>query len=209
MNREQLVRRGRQLEWFTLSWNLIEGVVAIAAALAAGSVVVLGFGVDSFVECASSVVLLWRLYAERKEHDRERIERLDERAHKLVGASLFALAAYIAFDGGKALWLQERPESSIPGLVIAAISVPVMLQLARAKRRVAAAIESRALQADSFQTTACIWLSIITLVGAGANAALGWWWADPVAALAMTYFLVSEGREAWRGEDCCEAECHG
>ena len=209
MNREQLVRRGRQLEWFTLSWNLVEGVVAIAAALSAGSVVVLGFGVDSFVECASSVVLLWRLYAERKEHDRERIERLDERAHKLVGASLFALAAYIAFDGGKSLWLQERPESSVPGLIIAAISVPVMLQLARAKRRVAAAIESRALQADSFQTTACVWLSIITLVGAGANAALGWWWADPVAALAMTYFLVSEGREAWRGEDCCEAECHG
>ena len=209
MNREQLVRRGRQLEWFTLSWNLVEGVVAIAAALSAGSVVVLGFGVDSFVECASSVVLLWRLYAERKEHDRERIERLDERAHKLVGASLFALAAYIAFDGGKALWLQERPESSVPGLIIAAISVPVMLQLARAKRRVAAAIESRALQADSFQTTACVWLSIITLVGAGANAAFGWWWADPVAALAMTYFLVSEGREAWRGEDCCEGECHG
>jgi divalent metal cation (Fe/Co/Zn/Cd) transporter len=191
-----------------LSWNLVEGVVAVAAALAAGSVVVLGFGIDSFVECASSVVLLWRLYAERKDYNREQIDRLDERAHKLVGASLFALAAYIAFDGGKALWLQERPKSSIAGLVIAAISVPVMLQLARAKRRVAAAIESRALHADSFQTTACVWLSIITLVGAGANAAFGWWWADPVAALAMTYFLVSEGRDAWRGDDCCESGCH-
>lgn len=209
MSRAKLVQRGRRLEWFTLSWNLVEGVIAIAAALAAGSVVVLGFGIDSFVECASSIVLLWRLYAERNEHDRERIERLDERAHKLVGASLFALAAYIAFDGGKALWLQERPEASIAGLVLAAISVPVMLHLARAKRRVAAAIESRALAADSFQTTACVWLSIITLIGAGANAALGWWWADPVAAIAMTYFLVAEGREAWRGEDCCEGECHG
>ncbi len=210
MSRTELVARGRRLEWFTLSWNLIEGVVAVAAALAAGSVVVLGFGIDSFVECSSSIVLLWRLNAERKNLDPTRLERIDQRAHKLVGFSLFALAAYILFDGGKALWLQQRPEASIPGLVLAAVSVPVMLWLAREKRRVAAAIKSRALAADSFQTTACVWLSITTLVGAGANAALGWWWADPVAAIAMTYFLVSEGREAWRGEDCCEEDhCHG
>jgi divalent metal cation (Fe/Co/Zn/Cd) transporter len=209
MTREELLGRGRRLEWFTLSWNLVEGAVAIAAAMAASSVVVFGFGIDSFVECASSIVLLWRLHAERAHHDRAQIDRIDERAHRLVGISLFALAAYIAFDGGKALCLHERPGPSIPGLVLAAVSIPVMFWLARAKRRVAAAIESRALAADSFQTTACTWLSVFTLVGAGANAAFGWWWADPVAAIAMTYFLVAEGREAWRGEDCCDGDCHG
>ena len=209
MNRTELIHRGRRLEWLTLCWNLVEGSVAIAAALAAGSVVVLGFGVDSVVECASSVVLLWRLYAEHKAIDPERIEQLDQRAHRLVGASLFALAAFIALDGGRALLLHQRPEASIAGLGLSAISIPVMLWLARAKRRVAAAIESRALEADSFQTTACMWLSVITLVGAGANAAFGWWWADPAAAIAMTYFLVAEGRAAWRGEDSCDGDCHG
>jgi divalent metal cation (Fe/Co/Zn/Cd) transporter len=209
MRRDALLRRARSLEWFTLGWNLIEGAVAVTAALLAGSVVILGFGIDSFVECASSVVLLWRLYAERADTDPERIERIDRRAHQLVGASLFLLAAYIVFDGGKALWLGEHAEGSIAGLVVAAISIPVMLQLARVKRRVAAQLASRALAADSFQTTACMWLSLVTLVGAGANAALGWWWADPAAAIAMTYFIVKEGREAWRGDDCCDGGCHG
>jgi len=209
MRRDALLRRGRALEWFTLGWNVIEGVVAVTAAVLAGSVVILGFGIDSFVECASSVVLLWRLHAEGAATTAVRIERIDRRAHQLVGASLFLLAAYILFDGGKALWLREHAEGSVAGLVVAAVSIPVMLQLARVKRRVAAQLESRALAADSFQTTACMWLSVITLVGAGANAALGWWWADPAAAIAMTYFLVKEGREAWRGEDCCDGDCHG
>jgi divalent metal cation (Fe/Co/Zn/Cd) transporter len=174
MNRAALVQRGRNLEWLTLAWNVVEGIIAVAAAVAASSVVVLGFGIDSFVECASSIVLLWRLYAERKTTDARRIEQLDQRAHRLVGASLFALAAFIAVDAGHALWLRERPDASIAGLVVSAVSIPAMLWLARAKRRVAAAIESRALEADSFQTTACMWLSVITLVGAGTNAALGW-----------------------------------
>ena len=207
MTRDDLIRRGRWLEWLTLSWNLVEGGIAMTAAFAASSIVVLGFGVDSFVECASSIVLLWRLYAERKATP-ERIEQVDRRAHRLVGLTLFALAAFIAFDGSRALWLHQQPDTSIAGLVLSAVSIPVMLWLARAKRRVAAAIGSRALEADSFQTTACMWLSVITVVGVGANAALGWWWADPLAAIAMTYFLVTEGREAWRGEDCCDDGCH-
>ena len=138
--------------------------------------------------------------------DRAAIERLDRRAHRLVGLSLFLLAAWVALDAGWTLWRREKPEPSLPGMVLTAVSIVVMLLLARAKRRAAAALQSRALEADSFQTTACWWLSVVTLAGIGLNSAFGWWWADPVAALAMTVFLVSEGREAWRGEDC---GCHG
>ena len=132
----------------------------------------------------------------------EGIERLDARAHKLVGASLFALAAYIAVDALHALWTGERPNPSIVGMALTAISIVVMQWLARAKRRAAARLSSRALEADAFQTTACVWLSIIVLVGVGLNAVFGWWWADPVAALGMTWFIGKEGREGWHGEDC-------
>lgn len=185
-----------------MGWNIVEGVVSIAAAVAAGSVALLGFGVDSFVETASGLVLVWRLRAERRARDHAEIARLDERAHKLVGVSLFLLAGYVAFDAGEALLTHERPAPTLVGVAITSLSLLVMRWLASAKRRTARALASRALEADSFQTTACFWLSVITLVGIGLNAALGWWWADPVAALGMTFFLVREGREAWRGEDC-------
>lgn len=197
-----LVHRGLRLEYLTVGWNVIEGVVSIAAALAAGSVALLGFGIDSFVETASGLVLIWRLRAERQALNPEEIEHLDRRAHKLVGLSLFMLAAYIAFDAAKALITKERPEPTVTGIAITSLSLAVMWWLARAKRRTAEALESRALQADSFQSTACVWLSVITLFGIGLNAVLGWWWADPIAALGMTWFLVSEGREAWRFEEC-------
>ena len=195
-----------RLEYLSIGWNVVEGVVAVAAALAAGSVALLGFGIDSFVETASAAILVWRLKAEDGASDRAAIDRLDRRAHRLVGLSLFLLAAWVALDATLALWARERPEASPVGIVLTSISIVVMVALARAKRRAAAALESRALEADSFQTTACWWLSVLTLTGIGLNAAFGWWWADPVAALAMTIFLVREGREAWRGEDC---GCHG
>ena len=118
------------------------------------------------------------------------------------------LAAYIALDAAKALITRERPEPTMVGIVITSLSLTVMWWLARAKRRTARSLQSRALKADSFQTTACFWLSLVTLAGIGLNAAFGWWWADPAAAFGMTYFLVSEGREAWRGEDCaCVGRC--
>jgi divalent metal cation (Fe/Co/Zn/Cd) transporter len=200
--REATLAHARRLEYLTVGWNVVEGLVAIGAALAAGSVALLGFGIDSFVECASGLVLLWRLGAERRGMDEAAIERLDERAHKLVGASLFLLAAYIAVDAGHALWAKERPAPSVVGMVLTAVSIATMLWLARAKRRAAATLQSRALEADAFQTTACFWLSVIALGGIGLNMAFGWWWADPVAALGMTWFIGKEGLEAWRGEDC-------
>jgi divalent metal cation (Fe/Co/Zn/Cd) transporter len=203
-----LLARGLRLEYLTVGWNVVEGTVSVAAAVAAGSVALLGFGIDSFVETTSGLVLIWRLGAERHARDRAEIERLDARAHKLVAVSLFLLAGYVAFDAGDALVNRERPEASVVGITIASLSLAVMWWLARAKRRAAAALGSRALEADSFQTTACWWMSLITLVGIALNAALGWWWADPVAALGMTWFVVSEARQAWRGEDCgCSGGC--
>ena len=207
--RRDLLRRGLRLEYLTVGWNVIEGLVSVAAALAAGSVALLGFGMDSFVETTSGLVLIWRLRAERHARDPEDIERLDRRAHKLVALSLLLLAAYVAFDATRALITRDKPQPTIAGMAITSLSLAVMWWLARAKRRTARGLASRALEADSFQTTACFWLSLITLAGIGLNAALGWWWADPVAALGMTYFLVSEGREAWRGEDCGCVGQHG
>lgn len=205
--REATLGTALRLEYLTVGWNVVEGLVAIAAALAAGSIALLGFGVDSFVECASGLVLLWRLAAERRGMDAEAVERLDRLAHRLVGASLFLLAAYIAVDAGHALWERERPQPTLVGIALTSVSIVVMQWLARAKRRAAAALGSRALEADAFQTTACFWLSVITLAGVGLNAAFGWWWADPAAALGMTWFIGREGLEAWRGEECgCAGE---
>ncbi len=209
-HRASSIRHALRLEWLTVGWNVVEGVVAITAAVMAGSVALLGFGIDSFVESASGGVLVWRLLAERRGMDPEAVERLDSRAHKLVGASLFLLAAYVGVDAALALWNRDQPRPSTLGVVLTIVSIAAMQWLARAKRRTAQRLGSRALEADAFQTTACFWLSVITLTGIGLNAAFGWWWADPVAALSMTWFIGREGAEAWRGEECgCEGEGAG
>jgi divalent metal cation (Fe/Co/Zn/Cd) transporter len=205
-SRARTLAHALRLEYLTVGWNVIEGVVAIAAALAAGSVALLAFGIDSFVECASGAILIWRLRAEKMHMDAAAIERLDRRAHQLVGWSLFALAAWVMFDASRALYLQERPEASIAGMVLLVLSIAAMYWLARAKRRAAAALESRALVADSFQTSACFWLSVVGLCGIALNAAFGFWWADPVAALGIAALLVKEGREGLRGESCCDSD---
>jgi cation diffusion facilitator family transporter len=188
-----------RLEVLTVGWNVVEAAVAIAAGLAAGSMALLGFGADSVVESLSGVVLLWRLRAERRGADREAVERIEARAERLVGLSLLALAAFVAIGAASRLLAGERPEASPVGLVLAAVSLVVMWWLARAKARLAVDLGSRSLAADAFQTTACFWLSLIVLVGVGLNAALGWWWADSLAALAMTVVIVREGLEAFRG----------
>ena len=203
--RDAALARAARLEYVTVGWNVLEGLIAVAAALAAGSVALLGFGIDSVVESASGSVLLWRLAAERSARDHGEIEALDRRARKLVGLSLFLLAAFVAGDSLWTFWQGEKPRPSPIGIGLTAVSIGVMWFLARAKRHVAHVLGSRALEADSFQTTACFWLSIIVLCGVGLNAALGWWWADPVAALGMTLFIVREGRGAWRGEDECSS----
>jgi divalent metal cation (Fe/Co/Zn/Cd) transporter len=200
-DRPRLLVRALRLEYLTVGWNLVEGVIAIAAALASGSVALLGFGIDSFVESASGSVLIWRLHAERRATDAERIEQVERRAQQLVALSLVLLAAYIAWDSITSLLAGERPEPSLVGIVLAAVSLLVMWWLARQKRRVGIALGSRAMTADAFQTDACFWLSLFLLIGIGANALFGFWWADPLAALGMTAFIGREAVEAWRGED--------
>jgi len=196
------VRRGRRLEYLTVGWNLCEGVLAVAAGAAAGSTALVGFGLDSFIESTSGAALIWRL--SRAGENDERRERV---ALKLVGASLLLLAAYVGADAVWSLFKREPPGVSAVGVALAAVSLVAMPLLARAKRRVAARISSRALAADSKQTDICAYLSAILLAGLAANAAFGWWWADPAAALAMTPIIVKEGLEAWRGETCCDG-CH-
>ncbi len=203
-HRAVLLRRGLRLEWLTVSWNLGEAVVSIAAGLLAGSIALIGFGLDSVIESFSGAVMLWRLRAEQRDGERERLER---QALRLVGLSLFALAVYVAFDAVRSLWQREAPERSYVGMAIAVLSLIVMPLLARAKRRVAAQLGSAAMHADSRQTDICAYLSAILLTGLVLNAALGWWWADPVAALAMVPLIVYEGSEAVRGKTCCDAVC--
>ena len=201
--REVARTRALRLEWFTVGWTSLEAVIGLTAAIRASSVALLGFGADSVIEVASAGVLIWRLRAERTARNPAAIRQLDLRAHRLVAFTLTALATYIVVDAGVSLWKSERPHSTVVGVLLTLVTIAVMYWLARLKRRTATALDSCSLRADSFQATACMWLSAITLAGIGLNAMFGWWWADPVAALCMPVFLVQEASKAWRGESCC------
>lgn len=201
-SRPQLLRRGLRLEYLTIAWNIVEGIVAIAAGILAGSPALIGFGVDSAVETTSGGVLVWRLASEaRGTLDEEAVERVEHRAERLVGVAFLLLAAYVGFEAIRSLVAGEAPDASPVGIGLTALSIVVMLWLARQKRRTGEALGSRALVADAKQTYACWYLSLTTLVGLAANALLGWWWADPIAALVIVALLVREGVEALRGED--------
>ena len=190
------MKRGRQLEYFTIGWNLFEAGVAASSGLAAGSISLIGFGVDSLIESLSGIALIWRL-REHPENDWR-----EKRALRLVGISFLVLAIYVGGGAGKALFKREPPETSLVGICLAIASLLVMPVLARAKRRVAAKIDSRALHADSRQSDLCAYLSLILLAGLSLNASLGWWWADPVAGLLMVPLIVNEGVVAIRGAKC-------
>lgn len=200
--RAALLSRGLRLEYVTVGWNIAEGLLAVGGGLAAGSVALIAFGVDSFVESISGSVLIWRLRAEATGGaDEERIEHVERRAARLVAVSFVVLAAYVGFEAIRTLIAQERPEASPVGIALTAVSLAVMLWLARAKRDTGEALGSRALIADSHQTFACWYLSATTLAGLALNAAFGLWWADPIAALVIVVFLLREAREAWEGEE--------
>lgn len=195
-SREADARKGRRLEYFTLGWNLAEAVVGIAAGVIAGSIALVGFGVDSIIESFSGAILLWRLQRHKADEKREQV------ALKFVGISFFVLAIYVAADSAKTLIQREPPHASIVGVCLAAISIVVMPLLARAKRRVAARLNSRALVADSRQTDLCAYLSGILFIGLILNALFGWWWADSTAAILMLPIITREGIQASRGDAC-------
>jgi divalent metal cation (Fe/Co/Zn/Cd) transporter len=194
----------------TMVWNCVEAVIAVWSGIAAGSIALVGFGLDSVIEVAAAAVVLWRLAVEaRGRSTREEIERTERRVHRFVGGTFLALAIYVLVQAGFTLFADDAPEESLVGILLAVASLVVMPIVALGKFRAARELGSAALRAEAKETLACAWLSLALLIGLLGNALLGWWQADPVAALAMVPWLVKEGLEALRGEGCCGGgACH-
>lgn len=199
-DRRTVVRRGRWLTWATLLYNSLEAVLSIGAGVAAGSVALVGFGIDSVIELAASSAGLWRLHADIEPLTRARTERQTVR---FIGLCFVALALYVIYEAGQTLLARRAPQESVLGMAIATASLIVMPVLARAKRHVAFRLASGALAAEAKQTQICAYLSAILLAGLAFNAAIGWWWADPAAALAMAPLIAWEGIQALRGRTVC------
>ncbi len=201
--RAALIRRAFTLEWITLGWMTIEAVVAIGSGVVAHSLTLVAFGIDSVIELASAGVLIWRLTVEIKQ-GREFSEAAEERASKIAGALLFALALYVIASAAWGLWRHHGADFSLPGLLVAVVAMPAMYALSKAKIRVAEALGSRALRADAVEAITCGYLSAVVVVGLIAQVLFHAWWVDSVTSLAITYLLVKEGREAWSGDACCD-----
>ena len=195
-HKERLGRRAQLLAAGSVVYNLLEAAIAVTAGLLAGSVALVGFGLDSLVEVSSGLIVLWQ-FRHRLPESRERT------ALRLMALSFFALAAYISFESGRALLTGHEPDPSRVGIGLAAVSLAVMPFLSWAQRRTGRALGSGAVVADSIQTLLCTYLSAVLLGGLVLNATLGWSWADPAAGLLIAAVAAREGREAWRGDDCC------
>ncbi len=206
LERPKLIRRGRKLEYFTILWNSLEALIALVSGFIAGSVALVGFGLDSLIEVTSGGALLWRLHQD----DESRREPVERAALRIVGVCFVLLAVYVTYDSVSTLFTRQAPERSVPGILLAAVSLIVMPILSRAKRHVAASIGSAAMSADAKQTEFCAYLSAILLGGLLSNALFGLWWADPIAGLIMVPFIGKEGAEALQGKTCCSggATCH-
>jgi divalent metal cation (Fe/Co/Zn/Cd) transporter len=199
-SRQDLVRRGKRLEYFTIVWNSLEGLVAVLAGVFAGSISLVAFGIDSFIEVASGSALLWRIYSDADETQREQVERI---ALRIVGVCFFALALYVGYEAATDLLRRELPKHSLFGIIVACVSLVVMPVLTRAKRKLALDMGSPAMDADAKQTQFCVYLSVILLVGLLLNAAFGLWWADPLGGLLMVPIILREGVQAVRERSCC------
>lgn len=195
-DRSRWLRRAELLVLATLLYNVVEAVVALWAGERADSVALVGFGLDSLIEIMAGTVVLWRMQVERAVAGEHRIDVVERRARRLVGVTFWLLAAYVTTQASVTLWRREAPDASVVGVVIAALSLILMPLLAWGKIRAARALESGALAAEAQETLACAYLSLCLLAGLSLNALFGWWWADPVGALAMVPWLVREGKEA-------------
>jgi len=202
--RAAAVARARRLNQFSLAWNVIEGVIAVLAGIAAGSVSLIGFGIDSGIEVSAAVIVAWRLHQERRGGC---MAVYDRRATRLIAVAFVALAAYVWIDAVGDLIGRARPEASVPGLLLAVVSVILMPWLARAKRALAPALGSQAVSADAQQTSLCALLSAVLIVGVGLNALFSWWWADPVAALVIGALALEAGRRVWRADSLADTCC--
>ncbi len=202
IRRQEIALRGKRLEYFTVAWNSLEGLVALVAGALANSISLVGFGIDSFIEVTSGAAMLWRMSVDSDVQRRERNEKLSLR---IVGVCFVALAAYILYESISDLAGRRVPQDSLPGIILAGVSLIVMPLLSRAKKKVGHELGSRAMKADAKQTDFCVYLSAILLTGLVLNATLGWWWADPICALGMTPFIAKEGWEALQGEAHCES----
>jgi divalent metal cation (Fe/Co/Zn/Cd) transporter len=205
-NRADLVRQAFWLEWLTIAWMVIEAAVALWSGYIAHSITLLAFGLDSVIELISAGVLVWRLTVELR-HGQEFSEDAEQRASKIGGALLFALAAYVVISAAWSLWTQRAEAFSMPGLLVALAAIPIMYFLAKRKIVIAEQIGSKALRADAVESITCGWLSCVVVVGLTAQYFVGAWWIDAVTSLGIVWFVVKEGREAWKGEECCDA-CH-
>ena len=201
LHRQSVAQRGKHLEYFTIGWNTLEGLVAVLAGALAGSISLLGFGIDSFIEVTSGTVLLWRMSVDADALKRERNEMLSLR---IVGVCFLALALYVGYESVSDLVSRKAPEHSIPGIVLACVSLVVMPVLSRAKKKVATGLGSSAMHADAKQTDFCVYLSAILLIGLLLNAMLGWYWADPLAGLIMVPIIAKEGFDGMRARACCD-----
>jgi divalent metal cation (Fe/Co/Zn/Cd) transporter len=198
--REQLIARARLLAWLGIGWHALEAAIAIGAGIAASSIALVGFGADSVIESIAGFVLIWRFGG-----GRQASESAERRAYRLIGISFWVIAAYVGVEAVRQLAAGNHPETSWLGIGLAIVTLATMPPLARAKAKVAEALGSAATKAEGRQNMLCAYLSAGLLVGLGTNALLDWWWADPVAALLIAGVAVREGREAWRGEACCDA----
>ena len=201
--REALMRRARLLAWGGNAWHVVEFAIALGAGLAAGSIALIGFGLDSLIEVAAGTVIVW-LFTGRRVDDRERAER---RAQQLIAVSFFLLAAYIAVEAGRDLIGGDHPQTSWVGIGLAAVTAPTMPLLARAKRRIGHQLGSSATVSEGAQNMVCAYLSVALLIGLSANALLSWWWADPLAALVIAVVAAREGVQSWRGDACTDGCC--
>lgn len=200
--RAALVRAAFRLEYATCAWMVIEAAVALHSGLEAGSLSLLAFGVDSVIELASAGVLIWRLRVELR-HGQAFAEAAEQRARRIAGGLLLALAVYVVAAAGWKLWTQTGETFSWPGLAVTALAMPVMVLLARRKLTIAERLGSRAMRADAMESITCGWLSLVVVIGLVVQAATGLWRVDAVTSLGIVWFLVKEGWEAWRGEGCC------
>jgi divalent metal cation (Fe/Co/Zn/Cd) transporter len=198
--RQKLVRRAKMLAWAGVGWHGVEAAIAVGAGLAASSIALIGFGADSLIESAAGIILLWRFAAARASS-----EDAERRAQKLIAVSFYVIAAYVGFEAVRSLLAGERPDASWVGIGLAAITLVTMPPLAIAKARIGEKLGSSATKSEGQQNMLCAYLSAALLVGLGANALFGLWWADPVTALLIAGVAVREGRKSWRGESCCTA----